>query len=196
MAHMLLSVFPYIESWKMAVHHADRQIWTTSQQTFVGMWFIPVWFLASTLSFVSRINHCFAPLVVTLKKGLNNQAESVPGIRNGWLGTAKLDGILAIQNENVVFLRHLLGCLGCQLTQTNLVLLFLELVSALDTQKITLVSCGRAHSMAVNDQGQVFAWGAGGGGQLGLGTAEAAVRIPRWSRGPLKKGELYRVLNT
>lgn len=86
-----------------------------------------------------------------------------------------------MENENVVFLRHLLKCvcLLCQLTQTHLVLLFLELVSALDTQKITLVSCGRAHSMAVNDQGQVFAWGAGGGGQLGLGTAEAAVRIPR-----------------
>lgn len=61
---------------------------------------------------------------------------------------------------------------------TNL-LLFLEPVSALDTQKIILVSCGRAHSVAVNDQGQVFAWGAGGGGQLGLGTAESTVRIPR-----------------
>lgn len=58
-------------------------------------------------------------------------------------------------------------------------LLFLELVGALDTQKITLVSCGQAHSMAVNEQGQVFAWGAGDGGQLGLGSMEAAVRIPR-----------------
>lgn len=54
-----------------------------------------------------------------------------------------------------------------------------ELVGALDTQKIILVSCGRAHSMALSEQGQVFAWGAGEGGQLGLGTAEAAVRIPR-----------------
>lgn len=54
-----------------------------------------------------------------------------------------------------------------------------ELVGALDTQKITLVSCGRAHSMAVNEQGQVFAWGAGERGQLGLGTTEAAIRIPR-----------------
>lgn len=58
-------------------------------------------------------------------------------------------------------------------------LLFLELVGALDTQKITLISCGQAHSMAVNEQGQVFAWGAGDGGQLGLGSMEAAVRIPR-----------------
>lgn len=111
-----------------------------------------------------RVNLCFASWVCQ-------------GIRNGWLGTAKRK----MENENVVFLRHLLGCvcLSRQLTQTNLFLLFLELVSALDTQKITLVSCGRAHSMAVNDQGQVFAWGAGGGGQLGLGPAEAAVRIPR-----------------
>lgn len=52
-------------------------------------------------------------------------------------------------------------------------------MGALDTQKITMVSCGRAHSVAVNEQGQVFVWGAGDGGQLGLETAETAVRIPR-----------------
>lgn len=61
----------------------------------------------------------------------------------------------------------------------KLFLLLPELVGALDTQKITLVSCGQAHSMAVNEQGQVFAWGASEGGQLGLGPTEAAVRIPR-----------------
>lgn len=33
--------------------------------------------------------------------------------------------------------------------------------------------------MAVNEQGQLFAWGAGDGGQLGLGTTETTVRIPR-----------------
>lgn len=82
-------------------------------------------------------------------------------------------------------------CLSFRLPQSKLFLFFSELVSALDTQKITLVSCGRAHSMALNDQGQVFAWGAGEGGQLGLGTAEAAVRIPRWSsRTPKKETEL------
>uniref|UniRef100_A0A672KJG5 Probable E3 ubiquitin-protein ligase HERC3 n=1 Tax=Sinocyclocheilus grahami TaxID=75366 RepID=A0A672KJG5_SINGR len=48
----------------------------------------------------------------------------------------------------------------------------IELVRALDAQKIAGVSCGQAHSLAVNEQGQVFAWGAGEGGQLGLGTAE------------------------
>lgn len=65
------------------------------------------------------------------------------------------------------------------LMSDELVVLSSELVGALDTQKITMVSCGRAHSMVVNEQGQVFAWGAGEGGQLGLGTAELAVRIPR-----------------
>ncbi|XP_058497192.1 probable E3 ubiquitin-protein ligase HERC3 [Solea solea] len=54
-----------------------------------------------------------------------------------------------------------------------------EAVAALDMQKITTLSSGWAHSMAVNEHGQVFAWGAGEGGQLGLGTAEVAVRIPR-----------------
>ncbi|KAJ0050779.1 hypothetical protein NL108_005906, partial [Boleophthalmus pectinirostris] len=53
------------------------------------------------------------------------------------------------------------------------------LVGALDTQKITNICCGRAHSLAVSEQGQVFAWGAGDGGQLGLGTTETTVRIPR-----------------
>lgn len=42
-----------------------------------------------------------------------------------------------------------------------------------------MVSSGWAHSVAINEQGQVFAWGAGEGGQLGLGTTETVVRIPR-----------------
>ena len=54
-----------------------------------------------------------------------------------------------------------------------------ELVAALDAQKIVGVACGEAHSLAVNEQGQVFAWGAGEGGQLGLCTQEEAVRVPR-----------------
>lgn len=62
----------------------------------------------------------------------------------------------------------------------NLLLLSTELVVALDTQKITVVSSGRGHSVVINEQGQVFAWGAGEGGQLGLGTTETVVRIPRW----------------
>lgn len=56
---------------------------------------------------------------------------------------------------------------------------FSELVGSLDAQKIAGVACGQTHSLAVNEQGQVFAWGSGKGGQLGLGTAEEAVRVPR-----------------
>lgn len=82
-------------------------------------------------------------------------------------------------HSKVKVLSTLMYSFVMKLLKSELVLLSTELVGALDTQKITLVSCGRAHSMAVNDQGQVFAWGAGEGGQLGLGTAEAAVRIPR-----------------
>lgn len=82
--------------------------------------------------------------------------------------------------ESVKKIDHI-KCNHCHETaNAKLFLLSTELVVALDTQKITMVSCGWAHSMAVNEQGQVFAWGAGEGGQLGLGTAEAAVRIPRW----------------
>lgn len=54
-----------------------------------------------------------------------------------------------------------------------------ELVGALDAQKIAGVACGQAHSLALSEQGQVFAWGSGESGQLGLGTAEEAVRVPR-----------------
>lgn len=56
---------------------------------------------------------------------------------------------------------------------------FAELVGALDAQKIAGVACGQAHSLAVSEQGQVFSWGAGEWGQLGLGMAEEAVRVPR-----------------
>ncbi|XP_076831350.1 putative E3 ubiquitin-protein ligase HERC3 isoform X2 [Brachyhypopomus gauderio] len=54
-----------------------------------------------------------------------------------------------------------------------------ELVVALDAQKIAGVACGQSHSLALSEQGQVFAWGAGEGGQLGLGSREDAVRVPR-----------------
>lgn len=54
-----------------------------------------------------------------------------------------------------------------------------ELVGALDAQKIAGVACGQAHSLALSEQGQVFAWGAGEWGQLGLGLAEETVRVPR-----------------
>lgn len=91
---------------------------------------------------------------------------------------------LNCQHDYIDFTQNLLSSLKGKSTTifllvVKLFLFSLELVGALDTQKITLVSCGQTHSVAVNEQGQVFAWGAGNGGQLGLGTMEAAVRIPR-----------------
>ncbi|XP_036038711.1 probable E3 ubiquitin-protein ligase HERC6 isoform X2 [Onychomys torridus] len=44
-----------------------------------------------------------------------------------------------------------------------------ELIQALDSLHIDLVSCGKEHSMAVCHKGRVFAWGAGSEGQLGIG---------------------------
>uniref|UniRef100_A0A8C6KQE4 HECT and RLD domain containing E3 ubiquitin protein ligase 3 n=1 Tax=Nothobranchius furzeri TaxID=105023 RepID=A0A8C6KQE4_NOTFU len=91
---------------------------------------------------------------------------------------------VACGGQHTLFLLHdgsvyTCGFNGCRQLGHNKDGSFPELVGALDTQKITMVSCGWAHSMAVNEQGQVFAWGAGDRGQLGLGTAENAVRIPR-----------------
>lgn len=55
----------------------------------------------------------------------------------------------------------------------------LEQVVSLDAQNIVAVSCGEAHTLALNDKGQVFAWGLGSDGQLGLSNFEDCIRIPR-----------------
>lgn len=55
----------------------------------------------------------------------------------------------------------------------------IEQVGALDAQNIIAVSCGDMHTLALNDNGQVFAWGFAKDGQLGLVTAEEFVRVPR-----------------
>ncbi|XP_071235902.1 probable E3 ubiquitin-protein ligase HERC4 isoform X2 [Salvelinus alpinus] len=52
-------------------------------------------------------------------------------------------------------------------------------VVALDAQNIVAVSCGEAHTLALNDKGQVFAWGLATDGQLGLINFEDCVRVPR-----------------
>lgn len=57
--------------------------------------------------------------------------------------------------------------------------LVLEQVVALDAQIILAVSCGEAHTLALNDKGQVFSWGQGSDGQLGLNNFEECVRVPR-----------------
>lgn len=54
-----------------------------------------------------------------------------------------------------------------------------EQVVALDAQIIVAVSCGESHTLALNDKGQVFSWGQGSDGQLGLNNFEECVRVPR-----------------
>lgn len=49
-----------------------------------------------------------------------------------------------------------------------------ELVTGLAGHQIVQLACGWRHSLAVSAEGQVFAWGRAGNGQLGLGEA----RIP------------------
>lgn len=44
-----------------------------------------------------------------------------------------------------------------------------EPIQALANLHVDLVSCGKAHSLAVCQKGRVFAWGAGSDGQLGIG---------------------------
>ena len=46
-------------------------------------------------------------------------------------------------------------------------------------QHIVHVACGESHSLALSDQGQLFSWGAGSDGQLGLMTIEDSVAVPR-----------------
>jgi RCC1 and BTB domain-containing protein len=41
--------------------------------------------------------------------------------------------------------------------------------------KITQVACGESHTMALTADGEVFAWGAGDGGRLGLGDVRSRV---------------------
>ncbi|KAK1333716.1 hypothetical protein QTO34_006103 [Cnephaeus nilssonii] len=51
-------------------------------------------------------------------------------------------------------------------------------VVALDAQNIIAVSCGEAHTLALNDKGQVYAWGLDSDGQLGLLGSEECIRVP------------------
>ncbi|XP_029424926.1 probable E3 ubiquitin-protein ligase HERC3 isoform X3 [Nannospalax galili] len=56
---------------------------------------------------------------------------------------------------------------------------FSEQIGALADQHIIHVACGESHSLALSDQGQLFSWGAGSDGQLGLMTTEDSVAVPR-----------------
>ena len=54
-----------------------------------------------------------------------------------------------------------------------------EQIGALADQHIVHVACGESHSLALSDRGQLFSWGAGSDGQLGLVTTEDSVAVPR-----------------
>ena len=56
---------------------------------------------------------------------------------------------------------------------------FSEQIGALAYKHIVHVACGESHSLALSDQGQLFSWGAGSDGQLGLMTIEDSVAVPR-----------------
>jgi alpha-tubulin suppressor-like RCC1 family protein len=72
--------------------------------------------------------------------------------------------------------------IGCSKLNCNVSLLdfcSVEQVVALDAQNIVAVSCGDAHTLALNDKGQVYAWGLDSDGQLGLLGSEECIRVPR-----------------
>ncbi|XP_072439985.1 probable E3 ubiquitin-protein ligase HERC4 [Chiloscyllium punctatum] len=53
-------------------------------------------------------------------------------------------------------------------------------VMALSTKKVVHVACGKHHTLALCENGSVFAWGAGTYGQLGIGRCCDIVSRPRW----------------
>ena len=50
-----------------------------------------------------------------------------------------------------------------------------RLLSQLASKVVAQVVCGQGHSMALTDYGDVFSWGRGFEGQLGLGSQEVAL---------------------
>ncbi|XP_066491696.1 serine/threonine-protein kinase Nek8 [Tiliqua scincoides] len=62
------------------------------------------------------------------------------------------------------------GCLG---HETFVDVSQPKIVEALLGYEITQVACGASHVLAVSNEGEVFAWGRGDNGRLGLGTQES-----------------------
>lgn len=56
------------------------------------------------------------------------------------------------------------------------------MVNGLQDYVITKVSCGKSHSIAVNEWGQMFAWGSNSCHQLGFETTETHVTAPKLVR--------------
>lgn len=49
-------------------------------------------------------------------------------------------------------------------------------MDSLETRTITQVACGEMHTIAVTDNGLVFAWGNNTKGQLGIGNTDNTVQ--------------------
>lgn len=64
----------------------------------------------------------------------------------------------------------------------NKILFATDLVNGLQDYVITKVSCGKSHSIAVNEWGQMFAWGSNSSNQLGLETTETYMTVPKLVR--------------
>lgn len=56
---------------------------------------------------------------------------------------------------------------------------YVEFVEALQSYNMTMVSCGTEHSLSVNEWGQIFSWGAGTVGQLGLDISITSQPTPK-----------------
>lgn len=65
------------------------------------------------------------------------------------------------------------------LRKLHLFIFFVELVDALGNSPIRQISCGVAHSMAVNEWGQLYSWGSDFHGQLGLTNSEPIQNSPK-----------------
>lgn len=56
----------------------------------------------------------------------------------------------------------------------------MQIIGGLEAQRIVAISCGNDHGVAVDDKGDVWAWGVGELGQLGFGEeCGLAVQTPR-----------------
>jgi uncharacterized repeat protein (TIGR02543 family) len=60
-----------------------------------------------------------------------------------------------------------------------------------ETEKITFISNGESHSVALSDKGRIFTWGSNFNGQLGLGdTVVSSSNVPQIINPPLLSGEI------
>jgi len=67
-------------------------------------------------------------------------------------------------------------CAALGVCETDKFIHYPRRIDALQGRGVTQIACGVRHTLAMTDQGKVFAWGAGEWGQLGLPSAEYVTR--------------------